>query len=525
MKKIQLILSLLILSIGFVNAQNVGVGTTTPSHKLHIKGQVRIDTLVSGSATDSIIVADPATGLLKRVSAAKMLLGNTTNTLTAGSNAITNTTNGIAATLTPSTGTLSTKFLGFDASGNLVTDTALTSIPATTNTLASATNIITSTVNGIAATASAVNTVANSFNTSTRALTTTVNGVAGTAVTIPNGIDSTTASNGLTLNGKDVRLGGTLSGATTLTTSSTNTLALAGLQSGSNTDSVLVVNPTTGVLARKSVSTMLPATTNTLTAASNAITNTTNGVAATLTPSAGTLTTKFLGFDASGNLVTDTALTSIPATTHTLSSATNTITSTVNGIAATASAVNTVANSFNTSTRALTTTVNGVAGTAVTIPNGIDSTTASNGLTLNGKDVKLGGTLSSATTITASSTNTLALAGLQSGVATDSIMVLNPTNNVIRMVSLATLLASNNIVASVSGTVPALSIGDAGSITLTVTGAAVGNSVVVNPTIDLPNGVVLAYARVSAANTVKVGFVGTGSSTSFTTNFDVRVIK
>jgi hypothetical protein len=104
-------------------------------------------------------------------------------------------------------------------------------------------------------------------------------------------------------------------------------------------------------------------------------------------------------------------------------------------------------------------------------------------------------------------------------------MVLNPTNNVIRMVSLATLLASNNIVASVSGTVPALSIGDAGSITLTVTGAAVGNSVIVNPTIDLPNGVVLAYARVSAANTVKVGFVGTGSSIATTTNFDVRVIK
>jgi hypothetical protein len=342
MKKIQLILSILVLSIVVLNAQNVGVGTTAPSHKLHIKGQVRIDTLVSGLATDSIMVSDPVTGLLKRVSASRILMGNTTNTLTASSNAITNTT---------------------------------------------------------------------------------------------------------------------------------------------------------------------------------------NGVAAILTPSAGTLTTKFLGFDASGNLVTDTAITTIPATTNTLSSAANTITSTVNGIVATAPAVNTVANSFNTSTRALTTTVNGVTGTAVTIPNSIDSITASNGLTLNGKDVRLGGTLSSATTITASSTNTLALAGLQSGVATDSILVLNPSNNVIRMVSLAKLLSSNNITTSVSSTVPALSIGDAGSITLTVTGAAVGNSVVVNPSIDLPNGVVLAYARVSAANTVKVGFVGTGSSTSFTTNFDVRVIK
>ncbi len=64
--------------------------------------------------------------------------------------------------------------------------------------------------------------------------------------------DSTTASNGLTLNGKNVELGGSLSKSTILTTSASNTLAINGLQKGNTTDSILVVNPSTGIL--KSVS-------------------------------------------------------------------------------------------------------------------------------------------------------------------------------------------------------------------------------------------------------------------------------
>ncbi len=84
---------------------------------------------------------------------------------------------------------------------------------------------------------------------------------------------------------------------------------------------------------------------------------------------------------------------------------------------------------------------------------------------------------------------------------------------------------SNVIVANVVATVPALSIGDVGSITLSVAGAAVGNNVVINPTADLPNGMAIAYSRVSAANTVKVGFLGTGSSSSFSTSFDIRIFK
>jgi hypothetical protein len=85
--------------------------------------------------------------------------------------------------------------------------------------------------------------------------------------------------------------------------------------------------------------------------------------------------------------------------------------------------------------------------------------------------------------------------------------------------------SANQLSVSLSATVPALSIGDPGSVTITVTGAAVGDGVIVNPNSDLPVGVVIAYSRVSAANTVKIGFTGTGSSSSFAQIFDIKVIK
>ncbi|MES2480117.1 MAG: hypothetical protein V4561_13600 [Bacteroidota bacterium] len=63
-----------------------------------------------------------------------------------------------------------------------------------------------------------------------------------------NKVDSTTASNGLNLVSKDVKLGGALTGATTITTTGVNTLAIDGLQSGATTDSLVVAEPSTGVL-------------------------------------------------------------------------------------------------------------------------------------------------------------------------------------------------------------------------------------------------------------------------------------
>ena len=215
---------------------------------------------------------------------------------------------------------------------------------------------------------------------------TTVNGVAGTAVTLTDGPDSTLANNGLSLSGDTVQLGGNLTKATTVTTTATNTLALAGLQSGTAADSILVANATTGVLARRSTSSILTG-----------------------------------------------------ATTNTLSSAVNTMTNTTNGVVATAPIVNSISNTFNPATRTIVTTVNGVAGTAVTLTDGPDSTLANNGLSLSGDTVQLGGNLTKATTVTTTATNTLALAGLQSGTAADSILVANATTGVISRRSLTSV--------------------------------------------------------------------------------------
>jgi len=63
-------------------------------------------------------------------------------------------------------------------------------------------------------------------------------------------IDSTTAINGLTETGNQISLGGALITPTTITSSLTNTLAVAGLQSGTNSDSLVVADATTGVLKR-----------------------------------------------------------------------------------------------------------------------------------------------------------------------------------------------------------------------------------------------------------------------------------
>jgi hypothetical protein len=55
------------------------------------------------------------------------------------------------------------------------------------------------------------------------------------------------ANNGLTKTGQTVQLGGALIQPTTITTTAANFLAITGLQAGSNTtDSVMVVDPTTG---------------------------------------------------------------------------------------------------------------------------------------------------------------------------------------------------------------------------------------------------------------------------------------
>ncbi|MFA6151556.1 MAG: hypothetical protein WC716_09560 [Chitinophagaceae bacterium] len=131
-----------------------GTGTSLKATSLRLDSSAVAKMIMESPVKDSIAKA-VTTGVIKD-SIVKTMNGSTTNTLGSASNAITSTVNGVSATLTPASGTIASgSTLGFDASGKLVKG-------------------------------------------------------------LGNSPDSTTASNGLSLSGKDVRLGGTLSQATAI---------------------------------------------------------------------------------------------------------------------------------------------------------------------------------------------------------------------------------------------------------------------------------------------------------------------
>jgi hypothetical protein len=77
---------------------------------------------------------------------------------------------------------------------------------------------------------------------------------AGTAVTLDGFIKQ--AGNGLSQNEQIIELGGTLTKPIQITTSSTNTMAIQGIQQGEVTDNLVVTDPTTGVLKSLPVSSL-----------------------------------------------------------------------------------------------------------------------------------------------------------------------------------------------------------------------------------------------------------------------------
>jgi len=73
---------------------NIGINTITPTQRLHVNGRVRIDTLTSGAATDSIVVWSPTDSTLKKMTMASLVAGSVPLsgiTAATGSNTITNT--------------------------------------------------------------------------------------------------------------------------------------------------------------------------------------------------------------------------------------------------------------------------------------------------------------------------------------------------------------------------------------------------------------------------------------------------
>jgi trimeric autotransporter adhesin len=124
-----------------------------------------------------------------------------------------------------------------------------------------------------------------------------------------------------------------------------------------------------------------------------------------------------------------------------------------------------------------------------------------------------------------SSANPVRFEGLQSGAASDSVVTTDATGVLRKREASAIITAGTLNLKNTAITVPAISLGSTSTVTATVTGAAIGDNVMVNPRADLPSGVAISFARVSAANTITIGFVGTGSNVSTVVNFDIKVIK
>lgn len=86
---------------------------------------------------------------------------------------------------------------------------------------------------------------------------------------------------------------------------------------------------------------------------------------------------------------------------------------------------------------------------------------------------------------------------------------------------------SNIIKASVSANLPAISPGTSSPVTFSVPNAALSSSVIVSPTSALPDGLIMAYSRISAAGTVEVKFTNVAgtATTALTQNFHITIIE
>ena len=280
------------------------------------------------------------------------------------------------------------------------------------------------------------------------------------------GANAFTANNGLTKTGSLVQLGGALIAPTVITTTATNTLAIAGLQSGVGTDSVVVADPATGVLKRMSMSAIgvnSIAVTNGLTKRDNLILLGGTLTEATTLATSATNVLNITGLQTSA--ITDSVVT-INAATGQLRRTTMAIIganafTADNGLTKTGSNVQlggplTAATSIATTATntlsltglqggastdsVMTITAGGVIKRMTMADIGANSITANNGLTKTGNNIVLGGALTGATTLTATATNTFGINGLQSAATTDSIVTINFATGVLRRISINALV-------------------------------------------------------------------------------------
>jgi hypothetical protein len=294
------------------------------------------------------------------------------------------------------------------------------------------------------------------------------------------------ATNGLTKTGNVISLGGSLTQATTITTTSGNTLAIAGLQGGAATDSIMTLDATTGVLRRRTVADVLAGAGNvwliggnTLTANGTIGTNSahdftieTNGAnrltftsAGAITQAAGGGQVTFTGnVDATSGLdVTGALLTANAGST--LTGATN--------INATGAGATNIGNATSTTTVLGATNINTTGTSATAIGNA-------------GATVTVAGTTSvtGATTINTTGANNTSI-----GNATSTTSVTGATN--INTTGTATTTIGNsgavaNIAGSTVGVTGATNINTTGTATTTI-GNATSTTNIAGNTLNITN--------------------------------------
>ena len=211
------------------------------------------------------------------------------------------------------------------------------------------------------------------------------------------------AENAITKTGNVVRLGGDLNRATAINASAANTLAITGLQTAAMTDSLITQDAATGILRKITIDSVASRGI----VAENAITKTGNIVR--------------LGGDLN-------RATSINTTgTNTLAIAG------LQGASANDSVV-------------LAGAADGVLRRMKLADVGANSITANNGLTKTANNIKLGGTLTEATTVATDATNTFGLTGLQTASMQDSLVTVDMATGRLRKITIDSV-ASRGIVA------------------------------------------------------------------------------
>lgn len=308
------------------------------------------------------------------------------------------------------------------------------------------------------------------------------------------------ATNGLTRTGSVISIGGALTGATTIAAGATNTFAVTGLQGGASTDSIVVVDPTTGVLKRRTVADVLSGSGTTWLLGGNNVGG---------NSSIGTNTNYNLELETNGT----TRLT-ITNTGDITQSGTGQVTFTgnvdaTNGLDVTGAPLS--SNGGSTLTGA--TNINTTGAGATNIGNSGSTTTISGTTNINttGSGATNIGNSSSTTTIAG---NTLNITGLGSGTSTDSIMTISSTGVVGKM-TVADFMsnaftADNGLTKSsptnvrLGGTlVQNTSIAQAGyDVNFSGGNVAIGSASAPNSTLQLTGSMAVSYRKVTANATL-----------------------